>query len=114
MATFAVNGPTLGLGSHTFYAVVTVGDQTYRTAPVVMRLVGIEPPFPVQISGAPDLRLSWPAIAGRRYDVLGADNVAGTFTVLATVTPVSTGLYTWPPPIVQNNAQRFYRIRVSP
>ncbi|HEY2952287.1 MAG TPA: TIGR03790 family protein [Verrucomicrobiae bacterium] len=111
-ASFAVDGPSFGPGLHPFYAIVTAaGGQSYRTQTIPLRLVGAEAPFLVQVTGQRPFSISWPAIAGRRYDVLNTSNVAGAFQLRDTFQPVTTGPFSW---TETNNAQRFYRVRVSP
>ncbi len=64
-AVFSIAGPTLGLGLHPFYAIVTATDGTqYRTETKWLRLVGPDSPFPVALTTPPPT-LSWPATAGR-------------------------------------------------
>src|SRR5206468_1544755 len=80
-ATFSLAAINLGLGLHPFYAVVTRTDgKLYRTETKWIRLNAGDSPFTVRISGgAPTL--SWPATAGRRYEVLSALNVTNSFTL---------------------------------
>lgn len=112
-ATFSVGGTNLGLGLHPFYAVVADnGGKQFRTATKYIRLVGPEAPFPVQIS-RPPLTLGWPAVAGRRYDVMSATVVTNPLLLRATLTPTNGGLYYWPEP-QSNSLQQFYRVRLSP
>ena len=107
--TFSVPATSLGVGLHPFYAVVTRADgKQYRTETRWLRIVGAEPPFVVSVAGtAPTL--TWPATAGRGYQVLSATEATNTFSVRATVTPTnSTGSWS-----ETNNSslQRFYRVR---
>lgn len=112
-ATFSVAGTNLGLGLHPFYAVVTDnGGKLFRTDTKFIRLVGPEPPFPVQIF-RPPVTLRWLAVAGRRYDVMSATVVTNPLLLRATVTPTNAGVYQWPEPQT-NFWQQFYRIRLTP
>ncbi|HTL55094.1 MAG TPA: TIGR03790 family protein [Candidatus Limnocylindrales bacterium] len=71
-ATFSVSGSYLGAGLHPFYAMVTAASGAqYRTETKWIRLLTDESGFPVTITGKPPL-LSWPALPGRRYDILSA------------------------------------------
>jgi uncharacterized protein (TIGR03790 family) len=110
-AVFAVAGTNLGLGLHPFYAVVSAVDGSqYRTETRWLRLVGPDAPFPVSVA-APPVRLSWPAAAGRRYDVLSATNLAGLFLTRDSFAP-SNSAAVW----TENDAaaaQRFYRVRAT-
>jgi hypothetical protein len=109
--TFSVSGAYLGVGLHPFYALVTANTgQQYRTETKWIRLMGPEGPFNVSVSAPPPL-LSWPATAGRSYDILTSTNLANPFQLNATMVPSnSTPLWldTNPPA-----SQRFYRIRTS-
>ena len=107
--TFAIPASDLGLGLHPFYALVTRSDgKQYRTDTKWIRIVGAESPFNVSVLG-PAPTLTWPASAGRPYEVLSATNVTHTFTPRAAVTPTnSTGLWSE----TNNTApQRYYRVK---
>ena len=108
---FSVAGSYLSLGLHPFYAIVTASNgQQYRTATIWIRLIGTEPPFNVAISTPPPT-LSWPATAGRSYDILSATNVTDVFQAGATVIPSnSAAQWTDTNPAAP---QRFYRVRTS-
>ncbi len=113
-AGFSVPGTNLDLGLHPFYAIVTANDgKQYRTETKFIRLVGFESPFPIQLTGPPSFLLSWPAIAGRSYDVLSANIVTNAFPLRDTVIPTNFGVYQWIE-TNPNSPQRFYRVRVSP
>ena len=108
-AAFTVAGTNLGLGLHPFYAVVTRTDgKQYRTETKWIRFVGPDDPFLLELSAPPPV-LSWPATAGRRYEVFAADIITNNFQLLDTVTPTNAvGQWT------DTNApleQRFYRVR---
>jgi hypothetical protein len=110
-ATFSVAGTNMGIGLHPFYAIVTtaIGKQ-YRTDTKWIRLLGTEHVFRVSIS-APPLTLSWPATAGRTYNILSATNLSVPFQVRDSVT-VSNSTGQW----VETNAssmQRSYRVRTA-
>ena len=106
--SFAIPASYLGLGLHPFYALVTRNDgKQYRTDTKWMRIVGADSPFNVSILG-PAPTLSWPASAGRAYQVLSTTNVTNTFTSRAAVTPTnSTGLWSEPN---HTDPQRYYRV----
>ena len=113
-ANFSVIGTNLDLGLHPFYAIVTANDgNQYRTETKFIRLVGVESPFPIQLTGPSPFLLSWPAIAGRSYDVLSANIITNTFQFRDTVIPTNFGIYQWLE-TNPNSPQRFYRVRVSP
>jgi hypothetical protein len=107
-ATFSVPGASLGLGLHPFYAIVTIsGGKQYRTQTQWIRLIGAESPFSVSISNPPPT-LSWPATAGRNYDVLSTTNLGSGFQTNANLIPSNNAarwIDTNPPA-----SQRFYRI----
>ena len=110
--TFNVAGTNLDLGLHPFYAIVTgVDARQYRTETKWIRLVGRGVPFPLEASFSP-FKLTWPAAAGRRYDILTITNLTDAFHVCDTVTPTnSIGIWT------ETNGlapEHFYRVGVSP
>jgi hypothetical protein len=73
-------------------------------------LVGQDAPFLVSLT-APPPRLTWPATAGRSYDILSATNVTDVFQAGATVIPSnSAAQWTDTNPAAP---QRFYRVRTS-
>jgi len=110
-ATFSVAGTNLGLGLHPFYALVTANSgRQYRTDTKWIRLVGQDAPFPVSL-GVPPPRLTWPAAAGRSYDILSTTNLANALQPSATITP-SNSAAQW----TDTNAaapRRFYRVRTA-
>ncbi len=110
-AVFSVAGASLGLGLHPFYAIVTGNDGgQYRTETKWIRLVGADSPFLVSVA-APPARLSWPATAGRSYDILSTTNPGAAFQASASLTS-SNSAGQW----IETNAagsQRFYRVRTS-
>lgn len=107
--TIAIAASYLGLGLHPFYALVTRSDgKQYRTDTKWIRIIGADSPFIVSILG-PAPTLTWPASAGRPYQVLSATNLTHTFIPRAAVTPTnSTGLW-----LETNNTapQRYYRVK---
>jgi len=110
-AVFSVAGTNLGIGLHPFYAVVTATDgKQYRTDTQWIRLVGSDSPFVVSIS-APPPKLTWPAAAGRSYDILSGTNLTNAFLVRDTVTPTNS-LGQWTETNVTARA-RYYRVRTS-
>lgn len=107
--TFAIPASYLGIGLHPFYAVATRNDgKQYRTDTKWFRIIGAELPFKVAALNATPL-LSWPATAGRSYQILSTTNLANAFSLRAVVTPTNaTGLWA-----ETNNAsvRRFYRVK---
>ena len=110
-AVFSVAGTNLGLGLHPFYAIVTANSgQQYRTETQWIRLVGADSPFPVSLV-APPAMLTWPAAAGRSYDILSTTNLTNALQPTATVTPSnSAAQWTDTNPAAP---RRFYRVRTS-
>ena len=110
-ATFSVASASLGLGLHPFYALVTAnGGQQYRTETKWIRLISSDPPFSVSLKTPPPA-LSWPATAGRSYDILTATNLSNAFLVNASLIPSnSSGQWTDTNPPAP---KRFYRVRSS-
>lgn len=108
-ASFSVAATNLGVGLHPFYALVTRSDgKQYRTETRWYRIIREEMPFPVSVGGSPPL-LTWPATAGRHYQVLSAVEATNTFTPRAAVTPTnSTGQW-----LETDNAspRRLYRVK---
>lgn len=111
-ATFSLAATNLGAGLHPFYALVTRNDgKQYRTETKWIRLSSDETPFPLAIaSGAPTV--SWPATAGRHYEILSTTNAAGVFLLRDAVTPTnSAGQWSE----TNNSApHRLYRVRSAP
>ncbi len=110
-AVFEVTGGSLGEGLHPFYALVTTSnDEQYRTETKWIRLTSETPAFRLHAT-APPLILTWRAVAGKLYEVLGATGVTGPYRSLATVTPSnSTGCWA----DSDSNGQRFYRLDTIP
>ncbi len=110
-AEFFVSGTNLDVGLHPFYALVTPSTGApYRTQTLWIRLVGPDSSFPLSFAKPPP-RVSWPATAGRSYDILTASNLANPFQVQTTVIPTnSLGLWTDPNGLRQ---QQFYQVRTS-
>jgi hypothetical protein len=110
-AVFSVAGTNLDIGLHSFYAVVTASSgKQYRTETKWVRLIGPDSPFRISLA-SPAPVLSWPATAGRSYDILTATNISNLFQLSATLTP-SNGTAQWTdtnPPA----PKRFYRVRTS-
>jgi hypothetical protein len=111
-AVFSVAGTSIDLGLHPFYSVVTRTDGSqYRSETKWIRLVGDTPSFSLTLTNPPPV-ITWPAVAGRSYDVLSATNITDTFQLRATLTPTNSSV-TW----IETNItppQQFYRVRVSP
>jgi len=107
-ATFAVAATNLGIGLHPFYTVVTRNDgKQYRTETKWIRIGGSEPPFGLTLTALPPA-ISWPATAGRLYQVLNATNITDTFQVHATVMlSNSPGLWI---DTITGMPQQFYRV----
>jgi len=109
-ATFSIAGPSLGLGLHPFYAVVSASDgQKYRTETKWIRLVGADAPFSISISAQPPT-ISWPATAGRSYDILSATNLTNAFQLRQTLI-TSNSAAQWLD--TNGGPRRFYRVRTS-
>jgi len=108
-ATFSIAAANLGAGLHPFYALVTRSDGTqYRTETRWFRIIGTEQPFYISIAGFPPT-LTWPALAGRTYQVLSATEVTNTFAPRASVTPTNS-MGAW----METNTsspRRFYRVK---
>lgn len=110
-ALFSVAGTNLDLGLHPFYAVVTASSgKLYRTETRWFRVVGPDAPFTVSVT-TPPTTLSWPATAGRSYDVLSTTNLANAFQLRATV--VATDSTAQWPETNTTDVRRFYRVRTS-
>jgi len=111
-ATFSISGTYLGAGPHPFYAIVTSSNGSqYRTETKWIRLLAEESPFPLAIGGTPRV-ISWPALAGRRYDILSADILTSGFQFRASILPTND-FGQWMDS-ESNHASRFYRVRSSP
>jgi hypothetical protein len=111
-AAFSLAGTDLGLGLHPFYAIVTRNDgKQYRTETKWIRLLGDEPPFALAIAGSAPT-VSWPATAGRRYEVLSTTNATDAFLLRDAIVPTnSPGQWSE----TNNSApNRLYRVRSSP
>jgi hypothetical protein len=107
-ATFALAATNLGVGLHPFYAVVTRSDgKQYRTGTEWIRIGGAEPPFGLTMT-APPPTITWPATAGRLYQVLNATNITDAFQLHATVTPSNFAGF-WIE-TVTGAPQQFYRV----
>jgi hypothetical protein len=111
-AIFSVAGTNLGLGLHPFYALVTASDnKQYRTETKWIRLVNTaESPFTISLTNPPPT-LSWPATAGRGYDILSATNLTNSFVLRATIVPSNSPAH-W----IETNSSgqpRFYRVRTA-
>lgn len=112
-AILSLAATNLDLGLHPFYAIVTdtQGSQ-YRTETQNFRIVGIDAPFPVTVTAPPPM-LSWPAAAGRSYDILGCSPLfSNIFAVRATVIATNS-LAQWLETRPRLSPQ-FYRVRVTP
>ena len=107
-ATFTMAATNLGIGLHPFYAVVTRTDgKQYRTEMKWIRIGGAEPPFWLTLTAPPPV-ITWPATAGRLYQVLNATNVTDTFQLRDSVTPSNfAGLWT---ETITGAPHQFYRI----
>jgi uncharacterized protein (TIGR03790 family) len=107
-ATFSIPGSRLGAGLHPFYAVVTSSNRAqFRTETKYVRLVTGQTPFPLAIAGNPPM-LSWPAVAGRAYDVFSTDDLIDGFELRETVVP--TNAAGWWSEGTYPSANRFYRV----
>ena len=110
-ATFAISAINLGIGLHPFYAIITdTNGNQFRTGAQWLRIIGTEAPFPIALQSPPPT-LTWPATAGRSYDVLTATNILAGFQPTATLVP-SNSAAQW----IDTDSpatQRFYRIRTT-
>jgi len=89
-ATLSVGATNLGLGLHPFYAVVSDNHHhQYRTLTTSIRIVGVDSPFTTQIGSSP-LLVTWPAAAGRAYQLLTATNASGPYQLRTTITPANS------------------------
>ncbi len=108
-AVFPVAPSNLGLGLHPFHALVTdTTGNSYQTETLWFRVV---PAITVSVIRNP-LALSWPAIPGRRYDVLATTDLALDFEVVDSVTasgPVAQWLING-----TGVSEVFYRVRWVP
>jgi hypothetical protein len=107
-AELAAPSETLGVGLHPFYAVVTDASGHEYQTPTVWEQV---PALQLSVTGPP-LALSWPAIAGRQYDILAATNLNATFQTVGTVLATnSQAQWTMAAPLA---SAVFYRVSVVP
>jgi hypothetical protein len=106
----SVAATNLGVGLHPFYAMVTRADgRRYRTETKWIRIIGPEPPFALSVVGNPPT-LTWPATAGRRYEVMSTTNLANAFLLRDAVTPIySTAEWS---ETNSSTSARFYRVQV--
>lgn len=111
-ANFSLAATNLGLGLHPFHALVMRTDgRLFRTETKWIRLNAGDVPFLVNISGTTPT-LSWPATAGRRYEILSAIEAPNTLTLRDAVIPTnSTGLWAETNNVATN---RIYRVRTAP
>ena len=111
-ASFSLAATNLGAGLHPFCSLVTRNDgKQYRTETKWIRLRNDEPPFALGVTGSAPT-VSWPATAGRRYEILSTTDVTNAFSLRDTVTPTnSPGRWS-----ETNNSSdlRLYRVRSAP
>ena len=109
---FSIAGTNLHIGLHPFWALAVRNDgRQYRTETKWLRIVGSEHPFPVTAAGFGPT-LTWPATAGRRYEILSVTNLTDSFAVRSAVMQTnSEGVWT-----ETNNSTsgRYYRVRQTP
>ena len=111
-ADFALAAASLGLGLHPFYAVVTDNSgNAYRTETQWLRVVNTETPFNLTLSGQPPA-LTWPALAGRNYEILTTTDLASPFLPVSTVL-ASNCAGVWPLPDT-GVASGWFRVRSAP
>ena len=111
-AAFSLAATTLGMGLHPFYALVTDNSgKTYRTATQWLRITNTEIPFPLTLNNTPRA-LAWPALAGRRYDILCTTNLSLAFQPVTSVLASNTTGYWSLPASAATNA--FFRVRSAP
>ena len=107
-AALAAPSALLGVGLHPFYAVVTNNNGHQYQTPTVWEQV---PALQLTVSGTPPV-LSWPAIAGRQYNILSSTNLGGAFQTIGNVIATSAQAQ-WtitPPP----SGAVYYRVSVAP
>jgi len=110
-AMFSIHANNPHPGLHPFYALVTGSNgKQYRTETKWFRIVGTDMPFVLSIM-APPPTLTWPATAGRSYDVLSTINFTNAFQIRASLVPTSS-VGQWTDTNV-GAVQRFYRVRTS-
>ncbi|HPC62259.1 MAG TPA: TIGR03790 family protein [Verrucomicrobiota bacterium] len=113
-ALFTIAGSRLGPGLHPFYAIVTAATGwRYQTETRWIRLVSPpfgEAPFPIALT-RPPVTLSWPATAGRTYEILSAPDLGQAFQVRDSRTPTnSPATWTETAPL---DGRRIYRVRTA-
>ena len=107
-ATFSVPGALLGAGLHPLYTVVTAANGAqYRTETKWVRLISGQAPFALAIAGNPPT-LSWPAVAGRAYEVFSTDDLFNSFELRETVVPTNDA--GWWSEGARPSTNRFYRV----
>ena len=107
-AAFSIPGARLGAGLHPFYAVVTSANGAqYRTETKCLRLISGQAPFALAIAGNPPT-LSWPAVAGRAYDVFSTGGLLNSFVLRETVVPTNDA--GWWSEGAYPSTNRFYRV----
>ena len=107
-AELAAPAALLGVGLHPFYAVVTDNNGHQYQTPTLWEQA---PALQLSVSGPPSV-LSWPAIAGRQYDILSSTDLGGAFQTIGTVT-ASNAQAQWTIPAPPAGAV-FYRVSVTP
>ena len=107
-ALFVISATDLGLGLHPFYALVTnQAGERYQTQRVWYRII---PAIPLAITGMPPM-LSWPAIAGRQYELQSTTNLPVGFQTEAIIAATNSVIQ-WP--IIPAGSVDFYRVRLDP
>jgi len=106
-ALFALSAAWFGVGWQPFYAVVTdQAGQSYQTATAWYYL----PPIILTLTERP-LKLTWPALAQRQYEVQLATNLTAGFQTVATIAATNSSLQ-WP--ITTNGPAAYYRVKLDP
>jgi hypothetical protein len=111
-ASFSLAATNLGLGLHPFYAMVTdTSENVYRTQTQWLRIMDEEAPFHLTLGDVPPA-LSWPALAGRNYEILATTNLAQTFQLVTSVLASNTVGF-WP---LSGSAAatRWFKVRSTP
>jgi uncharacterized protein (TIGR03790 family) len=111
-ATFSVAAAFLGEGRHPFYAIATdASGKRYRTATTWMRVQSAEAPYPLSLTRSP-LALTWPALAGRQYQVQATPDLGLPFQPVASLLASNTtARWLIPNPAAPSG---FYRVRSLP
>jgi len=107
-AVLAAPAALLGIGLHPFYAVVTDNNGLQYQTPALWEQV---PALQLSVRGPPPL-LSWPAIAGRQYNIFSSTDIGGAFQTIGTV--MATNAQAQWPITTPSVGAVFFRVGVIP